>query len=71
MVGIEHVGIGSDFDGISSTPTGLEDVSTFPNLIEELLRRGYTENDIRKICGENLLRVWAEVETIAMELQQQ
>jgi membrane dipeptidase len=71
LVGIDHVGIGSDFDGISSTPAGLEDVSTFPNLIEELLRRGYTEDDIRKICGENLLRVWAEVETTAMELQQQ
>jgi len=70
LVGIDHVGIGSDFDGISSGPTGLEDVSTYPNLIEELLRRGLSEQDIRKICGENLLRVWSEVERIARELQQ-
>ncbi len=70
LVGIEHVGIGSDFDGIVSGPEGLEDVSTYPNLIAELLRRGYTEQDIRKICGENLLRVWSEVERVASELQQ-
>ena len=69
LVGIDHVGIGSDFDGISSAPTGLEDVSTYPNLIEELLRRGLSEQDIRKICGENLLRVWSEVEKTAEELQ--
>jgi membrane dipeptidase len=69
LAGIDHVGIGSDFDGISSGPTGLEDVSTYPNLIEELLRRGLSEQDIRKICGENLLRVWSEVERIARELQ--
>jgi membrane dipeptidase len=69
LVGIDHVGIGSDFDGISSGPTGLEDVSTYPNLIEELLRRGLSEQDIRKLCGENLLRVWSEVERIAEELQ--
>ncbi len=70
LVGIEHVGIGSDFDGIGSAPDGLEDVSTYPNLIAELLRRGYTDQDIRKICGENLLRVWSEVERVALELQQ-
>jgi membrane dipeptidase len=70
LVGIDHVGLGSDFDGISDTPVGLEDVSAYPTLIEELLRRGYGEEDIRKICGENLLRVWAEVEKIAEELQQ-
>ena len=69
LVGIDHVGIGSDFDGISSAPTGLEDVSTYPNLIEELLRRGLSEQDIRKICGENLLRVWSEVEKTAEELK--
>jgi membrane dipeptidase len=70
LVGIEHVGVGSDYDGISDTPAGLEDVSGYPNLIEELLRRGYTEPDIRKICGENLLRVWSEVEQVAAGLQQ-
>jgi len=67
LVGIDHVGLGSDFDGIMSTPIGLEDVSGYPNIIEELLRRGYSEEEIRKICGENLLRVWAEVERIAGE----
>jgi membrane dipeptidase len=70
LAGIDHVGLGSDFDGISDTPVGLEDVSAYPTLIEELLRRGYSEEDIRKICGENLLRVWAEVERIAQELEQ-
>jgi len=69
LVGIDHVGLGSDFDGISDAPVGLEDVSAYPTLIEELLRRGYGEEDIRKICGENLLGVWAEVERIAQELQ--
>ena len=61
--------IGSAFDGLSSAPTGLEDGSTYPNLSEERLRRGLSEQDIRKICGENLLRVWSEVERIAEELQ--
>lgn len=67
LVGIDHVGLGSDFDGISDTPAGLEDASAYPSIIEELLRRGYDEQDIRKICGENLLRVWAEVERIAAQ----
>jgi membrane dipeptidase len=65
LVGIDHVGLGSDFDGITETPVGLEDVSKYPNLIAEMLRRGYSEDDIRKICGENLLRVWSEVERVA------
>jgi membrane dipeptidase len=69
LVGVDHVGIGSDFDGIFEGPIGLEDVSTYPNLIEELLRRGLSEEDIRKLCGENLLRVWSEVERIAGENQ--
>jgi len=63
LAGVEHVGLGSDFDGVGdSLPEGLRDVSQYPNLIRELLVRGYTEEDLRKICGENLLRVWAEVE---------
>lgn len=57
--GIDHVGIGSDFDGISSTPIGLDDCSDLPNLTAGLLQRGYTETDIRKILGENVLRVLA------------
>lgn len=61
LVGIDYVGIGSDFDGVPSVPVGLEDVSGYPNLIAELLRRKYTEQDIRKICGENFLRVWSQI----------
>ena len=63
LVGVEHVGVGSDYDGVGdSLPTGLKDVSAYPNLVEGLLRRGYSEADIRKILGENLLRVWPSVE---------
>ncbi|MCH9693008.1 MAG: dipeptidase [Gammaproteobacteria bacterium] len=66
LTGIDYVGIGSDYDGVGdSLPTGLKDVSTFPNLIEGLLKRGYSEADIVKILGENLLRVWQEVEDYA------
>ena len=66
LTGIEHVGIGSDYDGVGdSLPIGLKDVSQYPNLIEGLLRRGYSEEDIRKILGENLLRVWEAVERYA------
>jgi membrane dipeptidase len=66
LVGIDHVGIGSDYDGVGdSLPTGLKDVSSYPNLIEGLLRRGYSEEDVRKILGENLLRVWQAVEDYA------
>jgi membrane dipeptidase len=66
LVGVDHVGIGSDYDGVGdSLPTGLKDVSTYPNLVEGLLRRGYSEADIRKILGENLLRVWQAVDDYA------
>ena len=68
LTGIDHVGIGSDFDGVGdSLPIGLKDVSSYPNLIEGLLERGYSEADIRKILGENLLRVWSEVEAFATQ----
>ena len=62
LVGIDHVGIGSDFDGIQATPTDLETVEDLPNLTAELLRRGYSEEDIHKILGGNILRVMEEVE---------
>lgn len=66
LVGADHVGLGSDFDGVGdSLPTGLKDVSQYPNLIYELLKRGYSKKDIEKICGLNLLRVWAKVEQVA------
>ena len=65
MVGADHVGIGSDYDGVGdSLPTGLKDVSAYPNLVAEFLKRGYSETDIAKILGGNLLRVWQEVENL-------
>jgi membrane dipeptidase len=68
LTSIDHVGIGSDFDGVGDTlPIGLKDVSSYPNLIEGLLDRGYSESDIRKILGENLLRIWSEVEAFAAQ----
>lgn len=70
LVGIEHVGIGSDFDGVGdSLPDGLKDVSMYPNLIEGLLKRGYSEADIVKIMSGNLLRVWRQVEAVAAASQ--
>lgn len=66
LAGINHVGIGSDFDGVGdSLPTGLKDVSQYPNLIYVLLKRGYTEEDIEKICYKNVWRVWSAVEEFA------
>ncbi|MEP6648024.1 MAG: dipeptidase [Saprospiraceae bacterium] len=66
IAGIDHIGIGSDFDGVGdSLPVGLKDVSMYPNLIEELLRRGYTDSDIEKICYKNTWRVWNKVIEIA------
>jgi len=61
IAGVDHVGIGSDWDGINTVPAGLEDVSRMPALTAALLRRGYTEADVRKILGGNLLRVLREV----------
>ncbi len=69
VAGIEHVGLGSDYDGIPYTPQGLEDVSTFPNLVAGLLRRGYDERAIKLIVGGNVLRVLEEAERIATKLQ--
>jgi membrane dipeptidase len=69
MAGIDHVGIGSDFDGISSTPVGLEDVSTYPALLAELSRRGWSEAELRKLVGENLLRAWRDAESSARRIQ--
>ncbi|WP_371930739.1 dipeptidase [Alishewanella sp. SMS8] len=66
LVGINHVGIGSDYDGVGdSLPIGLKDVASYPNLIAGLFKRGYSEEDIVKILSGNLMRVWAEVEAYA------
>ena len=63
---MDHVGIGSDYDGVGdSLPVGLKDVSSYPNLVAEFLRRGYTEEDIAKILGGNLMRVWRAAEAYA------
>jgi membrane dipeptidase len=68
LVGVDHVGIGSDFDGVGdSLPTGLKDVAYYPDLIRGFLERGYSDEDIRKILGENLLRVWLAVENHAQK----
>ena len=72
LVGVEHVGFGSDFDGVGDTlPTGLKDASEYPNLIAELLNRGYTDEDIEKICYQNVFRVWNEVQQKAESLARQ
>ena len=69
VAGIGHVGIGSDFDGISSTPVGLEDISTFPSLFAELSRRGWSDQDMRQLAGENVLRVMRQAERVARILR--
>ena len=71
LVGVDYVGIGSDFNGVGegNLPIGLEDVSKMPNLIYELLIRGYKDEDIKKILGGNILRVWKQVEEIAKSLK--
>jgi len=65
VAGIDHVGIGADFDGANDMPEGAQDVSMLPNITYELLKRGYSERDIRKILGENFLRAFAEAERVA------
>jgi membrane dipeptidase len=67
--GIDHVGLGSDFDGIDAIPRGMEDASKLPNLVEELARRGYSEEDLQKILGGNVLRVMRQVAQVSYEMQ--
>jgi len=69
VAGIDHVGIGGDFDGNPRWPEGLSDVSMYPNLFAELVRRGWSDDDLRKLAGENMLRVMEEVERVAARLQ--
>jgi membrane dipeptidase len=69
VAGIDHIGLGGDFDGITSVPEGLEDVSKYPLLTAELLRRGYKDDDIKKILGLNILRVMRAAEKVAAKLQ--
>jgi membrane dipeptidase len=69
VAGIDHVGIGSDFDGIPEVPRGMEDISKLPAIPQELKRRGYNDADVRKIMGGNFMRVFAEAERVAKEMQ--
>jgi membrane dipeptidase len=69
VAGIDHVGLGSDFDGITNVPVGLENASKFPDLIAELLRRGWKQQDVKKVVGLNALRVMRAVEKVARDLQ--
>lgn len=68
LTGVDYVGFGSDFDGVRFLPEEIEDVTGYPNIIYELLKRGYSEEDIEKICGKNLIRVWQQVEQIAKQI---
>ena len=69
VAGVDHVGLGSDFDGIGDAPLGLDGVDRYPALLEELLRRGWTDADIAKLAGENVLRVMAAAERVALKLR--
>jgi membrane dipeptidase len=71
VAGIDHVGIGSDFDGITEVVQGLEDVSKFPALFAELARRGWSDGDLRKLAGENFLRVFARAEAVSKRIQRE
>jgi membrane dipeptidase len=71
VAGVDHIGIGSDFDGITSVPVGLENVSTYPALTAELLKRGYSDADVKKVLGLNVLRVMKKAEEVAARLQKE
>ncbi|HEX7154502.1 MAG TPA: dipeptidase [Thermoanaerobaculia bacterium] len=71
VAGIDYIGIGADLDGIGTTPAGLEDVSTYPALFAELIRRGYTDEELKKIAGLNVLRVMRKNEEVAKRLQKE
>lgn len=71
LIGYNHVGLGSDFDGIESTPRGLDDVSKYPDLVAELLRQGVSDKDAGKIVGGNVLRVWSDVDKVALSMREE
>lgn len=71
LIGYDHVGLGSDFDGMPTMPDGLEDVSKFPDLVEELFRMGVSDGDGAKIVGLNVLRVWGDAEKVALKMQKE
>jgi membrane dipeptidase len=69
VAGIDHVGIGGDFDGNPNWPEGLDDVSTYPRLFAELIRRGWTDAELRQLAGENVLRAWEQTEKVGVRLR--
>ena len=69
LIGYDHVGFGSDFDGIPTTPEGLDDVSKYPDLVAEMLKQNISDQDAAKVVGGNLLRVWKEVDNVAEKMQ--
>ena len=69
VAGVDHVGLGGDYDGNDSWPVGLEDVSTYPNLFAELIRRGWSDADLAKLAGENVLRALRQAEAVAKRLR--
>jgi membrane dipeptidase len=71
VAGVDHVGLGGDFDGITELVVGLEDVSTYPALLAELARRGWTDAELKKLVGENVLRALAGAEQVAARLQKE
>ena len=71
LIGYDHVGLGSDFDGMLSTPKGLDDVSKYPDLIAELLRMGVSDSDAAKVVGRNILRIWGHAEEVALKMQEE
>jgi membrane dipeptidase len=71
IAGVDHVGLGSDFDGVTALPEGMEDVARLPWLTAELLRRGYSDDDVRKVLGGNLIRVMRQGEQVAERLQRE
>lgn len=71
LIGYDHVGLGSDFDGILSTPVGLEDVSKFPDLVADLLKMGVGDEDAGRVVGGNVLRVWGEAERLGEKLRRE
>src|SRR5262249_47431067 len=71
VAGIDHLGIGSDFDGFRGATEGLEDVSCYPALLAELIRRGYSDNDLKKLAGLNVIRVLRDTEKVAAKLKRE
>ena len=71
IAGIDHVGVGGDYEGFDGPPDGLEDVSCYPALMAELLRRGYSAEDIKKVSGKNLVRVFRQVEKVATQMRRE